>query len=366
MGKSLREIAEDLQKSEKKVQLLYAFNGIGKTRLSREFKKLVEPKVEDTGKVVPINILYYNAFTEDLFHWNNEERTNILKINSNNFTNWVLKDQGQEDNIVKQFQGYTSDKLTPRFNEDFSEIIFSIDTGDEESIDNIKISKGEESCLIWCVFFSILKQAIYVLNEHADPEERETNQFDNLKYVFIDDPVSSLDENHLIELAVDLAELIKEVPRSEIKFVITTHNPLFYNVLCNSLKKADKFRIEKYDDGTYELCGQDGDSPFSYHLYLLRELEKAIETGSLRKIHYNYIRQLFEKTSTFLGYSDWEKLLPSGENDSPDAYYKRIVNICSHAKHSGDETSLLDQNDKRALIRLVDYIKKNYHFKEDN
>ena len=35
MGQTLTEIAEELQKSTKRVQLIYAFNGIGKTRLSR-------------------------------------------------------------------------------------------------------------------------------------------------------------------------------------------------------------------------------------------------------------------------------------------------------------------------------------------
>ncbi|MFJ1378102.1 hypothetical protein ACILE8_07000 [Capnocytophaga canimorsus] len=44
MGKSLTEIAEVLKNSDKKVQLIYAFNGTGKTRLSREFKELIAPK----------------------------------------------------------------------------------------------------------------------------------------------------------------------------------------------------------------------------------------------------------------------------------------------------------------------------------
>lgn len=60
----------------------------------------------------------------------------------------------------------------------------------------------------------------------VESNQRETNQFDRLEYVFIDDPVSSLDENHLIELAVDLAYLIKS-NKSDIRFIITTHNPLF-------------------------------------------------------------------------------------------------------------------------------------------
>ncbi|WP_434527848.1 hypothetical protein [Vibrio sp. K4] len=41
MSKSLTEIAQDLKASTKKIQLLYAFNGTGKTRLSREFKNLL-------------------------------------------------------------------------------------------------------------------------------------------------------------------------------------------------------------------------------------------------------------------------------------------------------------------------------------
>ena len=44
MGSTLKEIAEQLRKCTKKVQLIYAFNGVGKTRLSREFKELIQPK----------------------------------------------------------------------------------------------------------------------------------------------------------------------------------------------------------------------------------------------------------------------------------------------------------------------------------
>ena len=44
MGKTLSEIAQDLQSAENKVQLIYAFNGVGKTRLSRIFKELISPK----------------------------------------------------------------------------------------------------------------------------------------------------------------------------------------------------------------------------------------------------------------------------------------------------------------------------------
>jgi len=44
MSKTLTEIAQQLKDANKKVQLIYAFNGTGKTRLSREFKHLIAPK----------------------------------------------------------------------------------------------------------------------------------------------------------------------------------------------------------------------------------------------------------------------------------------------------------------------------------
>ena len=67
MAETLTQIAEQLKNSSKKVQLIYAFNGIGKTRLSREFTKLVSPISDSEESELTRNIiLYYNAFTEDL------------------------------------------------------------------------------------------------------------------------------------------------------------------------------------------------------------------------------------------------------------------------------------------------------------
>ena len=392
MGQSLTEIAQALRDTDKKVQLIYAFNGTGKTRLSREFKELIAPKDTDgeDQKESGIKILYYHAFTEDLFYWDNDldaDTNRKFKIQPNNFTKWVLQDQGQENNIVTHFQHYTSDKLSPRFNEEYitkdkdnqditisaySEITFSIARGDDRSINNIKISKGEESCLIWCVFYSLLEQVVEVLNV-AEPSERETDQFNDLEYVFIDDPVSSLDDNHLIELAVNLAELIKK--SNGLKFIISTHNPLFYNVLFNEFNNADsryhfkvkhsiKRRLEKLDDGTY-LLEDSKDSPFSYHLFLLSELEKAIdpESGNIQKYHFNFLRNILEKTSTFLGYSKWEELLPQ---EARSAYYNRIINLSSHSKHHGEEISIVDENDKRVLRYLInEVIIPTYHFRSN-
>lgn len=73
MSNTLKEIAQQLRAANKKVQLIYAFNGTGKTRLSREFKELVAEEIDADGEdaeasdLARKNVIYYNAFTEDLF-----------------------------------------------------------------------------------------------------------------------------------------------------------------------------------------------------------------------------------------------------------------------------------------------------------
>ena len=374
MGKKLEEIAQELKDSSKKVQLIYAFNGVGKTRLSRIFKDLVTSEQEDDEKTRS-KIIYYNAFTEDLFYWDNdlEEDTNRkLKIRPNGFTRWILEDEGQEGNIITNFQRYTNDKLTPIFNSEYtvkgedgkdikipaySEITFSIERGNDETINNIKISKGEESCLIWCIFYSLLKEVIETLNI-PEVEERSVDGFNELEYVFIDDPVSSLDENHLIELAVNIAELVR-ASKSGLKFIITTHNPLFYNVLYNELNSKATYMLRKNEDGTYLLDEQNDDSPFSYHIYLLSELEKVIESGNVQKYHFNFLRNILEKTSTFLGYKSWKELLPK---DARESYFNRIINLYSHGKFSSEEVPVIREDDKRVLSYLVRTFKESYNF----
>lgn len=367
MGQSLTEIAQTLRDADKKVQLIYAFNGFGKTRLSREFKQLIAPKehVPEQEGESDIKILYYNAFTEDLFFWDNDleaDSDRKLKIQPNSFTDWVLREQGQDRNIVENFQLLTNDKLTPHFNEEFTEVRFSFERGNEGDTEFVKISKGEESCFIWSVFFSLMEQVVNVLNI-AEKENRETDKYDKLEYIFIDDPVSSLDDTHLIELAVNISELIKS-SHSDLKFIITTHNPLFYNVLFNEfnrVKKTKKWILEKLNDGTFSINELESDSPFSYHLFLLAELEKAIlPTGEIKKFHFNFLRNILEKTSTFLGYNKWEELLPQ---ESREAYYRRIINLSSHSKHHGEEIAIVDDNDKRVLGFLVNEIKRMYGFK---
>ncbi len=443
----LKAVAQQLVDANKKVQLIYAFNGVGKTRLSRAVKDLVAPKPEDGEDEEPTRrkILYYSAFTEDLFVWDNDrdnDEVRKIDIQPNSFTDWVLRDRGQDQNIITNFQRYTSRSITPSFPlksridfrdgakkiDTFPEIRFAY-TGGDNIKNDIKISKGEESNLIWSFFYTLLQEVVELLKE-PDPKKRDDDEYDDLKYVFIDDPVSSLDDSHLIELAVDLAGLIKST-EADLKFVITTHNPLFYNVLFNefhnkkykdvekvkaslqaiiandgdvvelvdtivapddknavvaAIQAGDsdaavaavtrpkliyksnhsaKYRLSKKADGSFALDEQGNDSPFSYHLLLLSELKKAVDAGNVQKYHFNYLRNILEKTAAFLGHKKWGDLLPKIDGN-PDPFAARIVNLASHSAHSGEEVAELEGNDKEKLGELVNYLFNQYRFSKQD
>ena len=59
MGQSLTEIHKYLEMLIKKVQLIYAFNGSGKTRLSREFKQLIALKELEAEQEEDSGIKYF-------------------------------------------------------------------------------------------------------------------------------------------------------------------------------------------------------------------------------------------------------------------------------------------------------------------
>jgi hypothetical protein len=365
MGKTLTEIAQQLKGANNKVQLIYAFNGSGKTRLSRAFKDFIAPKTDaedvQQSELAQKKILYYSAFTEDLFYWDNDldgDAEPKLKIQPNSFTKWVLDEQGQDQNVTSTFQHYTNDKLTPHFSPDFSEVSFSFERGNNEHEPNIKISKGEESNFIWSVFHSLIEQMISELNI-AETANRSTDVFNNLEYVFVDDPVSSLDENHLIELAVNLASLIKS-SQSDLKFIVTTHSPLFYNVLFNELNGKACYMLEGFEDGTFSLTEKHGDSnkSFSYHLHLKQTIEQAIADGKVEKYHFTLLRNLYEKTASFLGYPKWSELLP----DDKQLYLSRIINFTSHSTLSNDTVEKPTQAEKATVKLLLDHLKNSYGF----
>ena len=368
MTKSLDEIAKQLRDSGKKVNLIYAFNGSGKTRLSKAFKNLIAPK-ENHGNEEELTrrkVLYFNAFTEDLFYWDNDLLNDTepkLKIQPNSFIRWLIKDQGDEGKVIGKFHHYCDEKLMPKFDIENNQITFSFARGDDTPEENIKLSKGEESNFVWSIFHTLIEQAVAELNI-SEPTERSTNEFDELKYIFIDDPVSSLDENHLIQLAVDLSELAKDSPDT-IKFIITTHNPLFYNVLYNELGAKSGYILRKDENKNenerFDLDEKKGGSnkSFSYHLFL-RNLLEEVESKDIKKYHFMLLRNLYEKTANFLGYSGWSNLLPN--DDARQSYYTRIINFTSHSTLSNEIIAEPTDAEKNIVKYLLEHLINNYGF----
>ena len=368
MTKSLDEIAKQLRDSGKKVNLIYALNGSGKTLLSKAFKNLIAPK-ENHGNEEELTrrkVLYFNAFTEDLFYWDNDLLNDTepkLKIQPNSFIRWLIKDQGDEGKVIGKFHHYCDEKLMPKFDIENNQITFSFARGDDTPEENIKLSKGEESNFIWSIFHTLIEQVVAELNI-SEPSERTTNEFDELKYIFIDDPVSSLDENHLIQLAVDLSELAKDSPDT-IKFIITTHNPLFYNVLYNELGAKSGYILRKDENKNenerFDLDEKKGGSnkSFSYHLFL-RNLLEEVESKDIKKYHFMLLRNLYEKTANFLGYSGWSNLLPN--DDARQSYYTRIINFTSHSTLSNEIIAEPTDAEKNIVKYLLEHLINNYGF----
>ncbi len=177
--------------------------------------------------------------------------------------------------------------------------------------------------------------------------------------MFVDDPVSSLDDNHLIELAVNLAGLIKS-SQSDLKFVVTTHSPLFYNVLFNELNNKACYMLERFEDGSFALTEKHGDSnkSFSYHLHIKQMIERAIADNKVERFHFTLLRNLYEKTASFLGYPKWSELLP----DDKQLYLSRVINFTSHSTLSNEAVAEPTPAEKATVKLLLDHLKSRYGF----
>lgn len=327
-------IKKKLDSSKKKnVMVLYAFNATGKTRLTSLIEEGSAESEEESGQ---LKTLRYNAFMEDAFHWDNENY--ILRFDTYSWFVSFIKEQGLENNIAENFKAIINDKIEPTFDFELGEVQFNFVSGDDQRVDSIKISKGEESVFIWCVFFTILEIAIEALNTDVE-EDRSTDIFNNLKYIIIDDPVSSIDDTKIIGIAILLKEVIKKLETNEVKFLITTHHALFYNVIINELKqrKADAYTFSR--SGKEYTLAQQGDAPFAYHLSVIALIQKAVSTDALEKYHFNLFRAVLEKTSNFLGYCKWSDCL----SEEYMAEFIRLLNLYSHDRLSeieGKEISL--------------------------
>lgn len=345
----INKIKSDLNTNSDKVKLdlIYAFNGTGKTRISRN---LVEENNEQC--------LCFNSLFQDDFTWDNENY--ILIIRENSWIKNVINEQGLQKEIIENFQKIYGEEIEPVFSPNSEKIIFNakaIDGYDSA----VKISKAEETLFIWSIFYSFLSLAISELKEDVD--NRSSTIFNNLKYIIIDDPVSSVDDSIIIRLSISIAQLIEECKKEnvylDLQFLITTHHALFYNTIYNLVNRNSSIKNKSYilSKKDYEyILKEKGDTVFGYHLILNNILLDAIMTNSVNKSHFNTFRILLEKTSTYFGYKKFDECLPSSKYKDEMV---RLLNLYSHGNLSDFEYSELTDREKQLLsMSFVDYTNK--------
>ena len=399
---TLEDVADELISSTKKVHLIYAFNATGKTRLSTILKDKLNVSENDEESEIK-KILYFNAFTEDLFTWENDLENDVdryLKYDKRTFFGKLLEDQQQFEQVIMNFQKYVHNLTVPSFGDIESQAIDSSGLpifdkiGDQRiprllsnfkgirfTLDGntVKISRGEERIFVWSIFITLLE---LIIEELSDSEI--DSDFQNIKYIYIDDPISSLDDNNIIDSAIFLKDVIAKSENTDLKFILSTHQPLFYNVLYNEIRFEKRIKrtcfyvmkkeIENNGEVKYILTDVEKDSPFGYHLKVREELRRAVDSGRVEKFHYALFRNLLEKTATFLGYGRWEEVLLglevvgeeiTKENIEP---YAQRIDLFTHNRQSDLEFRGLQEREKNTLIELFNSFEKNYKFnpKEEN
>jgi len=351
LSRLVNRIRDDLTTQD--FVLLFAYNGTGKTRLSMAFKE----KGKKNGNR---DTLYFNAFTEDLFYWDNDlendtERVLNIKSDSNFFNGF--RELALEEKIFKYLERYADfdfkidyEKWKVSFSKQVRNPRFHPKNDEPEYIikDNIKVSRGEENIFIWCVFLAITELVI-------DGDET----YNWVKYLYIDDPISSLDDNNAIAIASDLSKLLKK-GKDKVKTIISTHHSLFFNVMCNELKNFNhnRYFLHKAKDEKYKLQ-KTNDTPFFHHVAILSELKRVSISDDINTYHFNSLRSILEKTATFFGYDDFGKCIHGIEDD---VLYERALNLLSHGKYSIYEPVQMNDDNKKLFKNILNAFLDKYTF----
>jgi hypothetical protein len=331
-------IRDDFQSGGHDFVLLYAYNGTGKTRLSMEFKAAGKSKNDGNP-----DTLYFNAYTEDLFSWDNDlegDSKRVYRLNSASRFFLGLKELALEENIQSYLGRYTDFD----FDIDYTNWTISFSKGKSE---HIKVSRGEENIFVWCLFMAICER---VIDGHPS--------YDWVKFFYIDDPISSLDDNNAIAVASDLAKLLRKA-KDRINVVVSSHHALFFNVVCNELKtsKTKRYFLHRPNGGEELTLRATDDTPFFHHVAMLSEIRKAADSGMLYTYHFNMLRSILEKTATFLGKKDFSACI-EGVDDV--ALYTRALNLLSHGKYSLYEPAEMLEDNKQLFRDILSaFLAKN-------
>lgn len=331
--------------NEKKYILLFAYNGTGKTRLSMAFKN--QGKHGDSP-----DTLYFNAFTEDLFFWDNDlenDEQRVLKLNRDSRFFDGLQELEMENRIAPLLHRYADfdffidyDAGAVRFDREV------VTAGGTEAQEHIKVSRGEENIFVWCFFLAVAQLAI-------DGQEA----YDWVKYIYVDDPVSSLDDNHAIAVACHLAELLKS-PGHKIRVVVSSHHHLFFNVMCNVLRKPCQYFMSR-DAGQFILKNTDS-TPRFHHVALLKELHAVAQSGEIYTWHFNMLRNILERTATFHGFEHYSDCLKQSVGDSDGRLHKRLLDLLSHGNYSLYNPKEMLPENKDYFRTILRNFMTNYRF----
>jgi hypothetical protein len=352
---NLETIAKQLIDMNENIVLIFAFNGTGKTQLSVAYKNAT--KNPETGQHTGV---YYNAFSEDLFVWNNDEANDganitlsILPSSLNQFHSFLYEN---ENLIIDKLAAYNPKyryKLNPYndLEKGIESVTFFIEGA--EGIP-IKISRGEERIFVWCFFLALLE---------ADGWANEQDA-----HIFIDDPVSSLDEHNIFVTANTLSDQIESHFKKK-KIIITTHHIGLFSILWNRLKNGEKrdryknfisLQILKLTDVGLVLEAP-GSNVFLYHLHLLKLLDEA-RKSQLYTYHFALLRQLLENISSFQGSGQPGRVLQKiGKNNVEELM--DLINTHSHKTPYFYQTELMSEPDKTIFSDIFNALVSSYHFK---
>lgn len=305
--------------------------------------------------------LYFNAYTEDLFVWHNDldsDANRHLIINKDSSFFNGLSDLALDETIA----GYLSRYADFDFDIDYDQWIVTFRKGDDE---RIKISRGEENIFIWCMFMAICERVIDGLPS-----------YEWVKHLYIDDPISSLDDNNAIAIACDLASLLRKAAirqntRGEpdpLRMIFSSHHALFFNVMCNELGRTregqEKIKHKRYflhrpdSEGVFTLRATE-DTPYFHHVATLAELRRRAQSGTLYTYHFNALRSILEKTASFLGHDDLRVCLDGLEDE---ALYNRALNLLSHGKYAINEPIEMVDDNKELFRRILNDVLARFQF----
>lgn len=367
LRKLVTRLRDDLNNPTKPTQivLLFAYNRTGKTRLAMEFKDAGKRRTRRNPQGVA-DTLYFNAYTEDLFTWENDldgDAVRLLRLNPNSTFFNGLKDLALDETIA----GYLDSYADFDFDINYETWMVSFRKGEDE---NIKISRGEQNIFIWCLFMAICER---MLDGHVSYQSK--------KYLYIDDPISSLDDNNAIAVACDLSQLLRRAANRKdqngaaapVKVVFSSHHALFFNVMCNEIGRANQgesrvshkryFLHRPNGDGGYTLRATE-DTPFFHHVASLSELHLAAvpRTGKLYTFHFNALRSIMEKTASFFGHADISFCLKALNNEEDRALYNRALNLLSHGKYAIHEPTEMGDDNKDLFRRILEDFTTKFQF----